>query len=65
MTTFKVPADKGRREVTQVTPDKSYPVCEGCGHYTCADCGEGFHSREAYLRHRTDPWAHAPEAARA
>ena len=38
---------------------KSYPVCEGCGHYTCSDCGAGFPSKEEYLRHRTDTTAHA------
>lgn len=36
---------------------KSYPVCQGCGKYTCSDCGEGFPGREVYLRHRAE--AHA------
>lgn len=38
--------------------DKSIPVCAGCGKYTCTDCGAGFPSKDAYLRHRVDPFAH-------
>jgi hypothetical protein len=42
---------------------KQIPVCQGCGHYTCSDCGAGFPSKDEYLRHRIDPRAHRQEPA--
>lgn len=46
------------------TTKKSIPVCQDCGRYTCSDCGQGFVTKDEYLRHRVDPQAHGePEPA--